>query len=105
MNEKICALYTFDEVHAKKALLFHGGSIFGKATNNPSKLAKSVLGVMIAFFHGCPVFLNKMLPVVQFNAEFMMDQLKQTITSVDAAGVSKSLFVIIMGQIRNCLEF
>ena len=50
----------FDEVYIKKALLFHGGSVFGKVVNNPTMLATSGVGVMVECLHGGPVYLSKM---------------------------------------------
>ena len=43
-----------DEVYVKKALLYHGGMVFGKAQNQPGKVATSMLGMMI---FGGPSFL------------------------------------------------
>ena len=74
----------FDEVYVKKALLFHGGSVFGKALNHPSMLAKSVLGVMVESLLGGPTFLSKMLPVTQLNSEFMLDEISKTIPAIEA---------------------
>ena len=81
--KKLCALM-FDEVYVKKALLFHGGSVFGKALNHPSMLAKSVLGVMVESLLGGPTFLSKMLPVTQLNSEFMLDEISKTIAAIEA---------------------
>ena len=84
MNErqKLC-IVIFDEIYVKMALLFHGGSVFGKAIDNPSKLAKSVLGIMVVCLYGGPKFLVKMLPVANLNAEFVheINQTKKAIVS------------------------
>ena len=62
-NEKVRAVM-LDGVYIKKVLLFHGGSVIGKAVNNPIMLPKSV-GVMVECLHGSPVFLSKMLLVTK----------------------------------------
>ena len=31
----------------KKMLLYHGGTLFGRAVNDPSSLAANVLGIMV----------------------------------------------------------
>ena len=36
-----------DEIYVKTTLQLHGGSLFGKAANDPEKLAKAVLSIMI----------------------------------------------------------
>ena len=74
----------FDEVYVKKALLFHGGSVFDKALNHPAMLAKSVLGVMVESLLGGPTFLSKMPPVTQLNSEFMLDEISKTIAAIEA---------------------
>ena len=40
----------FDEVYVKMAMLLHGGTILGKAVNNPDIVAKSVLRMMVVCF-------------------------------------------------------
>ena len=76
-EQKICSII-FDEVYVKKALLYHGGTLFGKALNNPDCLANTVLGIMIACQHGGPVFLSKMLPVSNLDADFVSEQIQKT---------------------------
>ena len=63
-------------------MLFHGGSVFGKIINNPSKLAKSVLGIMVVCLYGGPKSLVKMLPVANLNAEFVQHEINQTKESI-----------------------
>ena len=46
MRQKYCLLL-IDEVYVKPCLTYHGGTIFGKATNNPDKLATTVLSFML----------------------------------------------------------
>ena len=36
-----------DEVYVKAGLRFHGGYVFGKAANDPTQLAKTVLCMMV----------------------------------------------------------
>ena len=45
-NQRNCILLV-DEVYVKSLLLYHGGSLFGKAENNPELLANTVLGIMV----------------------------------------------------------
>lgn len=84
VNKRIIALI-FDEIFVKKALLYHGGTIFGKAVNNPNELAKSVFGVMIESLLGGATFLHKMLPVVKLNADFMLEELMKTVTAIESS--------------------
>ena len=50
-NQKECTII-FDEVYVKQMMLYHGGIIFGKACNNPSLLANTVLGIMVDCMYG-----------------------------------------------------
>ena len=84
-EQKVCSII-FDEVYVKKALLFHGGTLFGKALNNPECLANTVLGIMIACQHGGPTFLSKMLPVSGLDSKFVSEQIQKTRESIKAAG-------------------
>ena len=52
-----------DEGYIKSALLYHGGTLFGKSANHPDKLAKTMLAYMVKCLYGGPEFLTKMLPV------------------------------------------
>ena len=52
-----------DEVYVKAALRFHGGTVFGKAANDSSKLARTVLCFMVKCMFGGPKFVAKMIPV------------------------------------------
>ena len=63
-----------DEVYVKSTLSYHGGKVFGRAQNNPNKLARTVLGIMIKCLFGGPEFLAKMIPVCDLNAEFQYEQ-------------------------------
>ena len=66
-----------DEVCVKKSLLYHGGTVFGKAQNQPSKLATSTLVIMIKCLFGGPTFHLKMIPVTNIDAQFIYDQVKK----------------------------
>ena len=84
-EQKICSII-FDEVYVKKALLLHGGTVFGKAVNNPECLANTVLGIMLACQYGGPVFLSKMLPVANLDSKFVEEEIKKTRDAIKEAG-------------------
>ena len=50
-NQKDCTIL-FDEVYVKQMMLYHGGIIYGKACNNPSLLANTVLGILVDCMYG-----------------------------------------------------
>ena len=84
-NQEICAVL-HDEVYVKKMLLYHGGTLFGKAVNDPSSLAKTILGIMIVCLYGGPRFLSKMIPVSKLNSQFLMDQVSATTQAIISGG-------------------
>ena len=83
-NQKLC-IVMFDEIYVKMAMLFHGGTVFGKAVDEPTKLAKTVLGIMVVCLYGGPRFLSKMLPVANLNADFVKTEIGETIENIIAA--------------------
>ena len=84
-RQKACILL-LDEVYVKTALQYHGGMLFGKAVNNPSVLANTVLCFMIVNFFGGPKFLCKMLPVRNLNADFLFNQANSILSSIRSVG-------------------
>ena len=74
-------------------LLYHGGTIFGRSADNPSALAKTMLGIMIFCLNGGPKFLSRLVPVSRLRADFLFDQIKLTTQSVDAAGATVKAIV------------
>ena len=79
--QKNC-IVLFGEVYVKKMMTYHSGSLFGRASNNPSMLANSVLGIMIDTMFGGPTFLSKMVPVAKLIANFLVEQINDLIASI-----------------------
>ena len=61
---------------------YHGGEIFGRAANDPSLLAETMLGLMLICLHGGQKFLINMLPVAQLNANFLSEELTKTMDAI-----------------------
>ena len=72
-RQKVCILMV-DEVYVKASLCYHGGTVFGRAVNDPTKLARTVLGIMVKCLFGGPKFLVKMLPVRDLTSDFQFEQ-------------------------------
>ena len=68
-------------------LLYHGGTLFGRATDDPQSLAKTVLGVMISCMFGETTFISKMLPIAKLNLSFLCEQIKLTIDTINQSSV------------------
>ena len=66
--------------------MYHGRTIFGKAVNEPSKLANTVLSFFIVTLFGEPRFLLRMLPVSALDATFLFEETQNLIDSVKNAG-------------------
>ena len=68
-KQRRCILM-LDEVYVKSTLLYHGGTLFGKAVNDPSKLASTILSLMLKCTSGGPEFVAIMLPVAKLIFSF-----------------------------------
>ena len=82
-----------DEIYVKKILLYHGGTLFGRATGDPQSVARTVLGVMIScMFGGGPTFISKMLPIAKLNSPFLYEQIRLTIDAINQpSGIGKAV--------------
>ena len=70
----------------KKILLYHGGTLFGRAVNDPSSLAAIVLGIMVVCLYGGPSFLTKMLPVSALKSTFIREVIDATHDIITSSG-------------------
>ena len=75
-----------DEVYVKPSLLYHGGTVFGKAVNKHSALANTVLGFFLVGLFGGPEFLLRMIPVAELDSIFLFDECQKVINSINEAG-------------------
>ena len=73
------------EVYVKSLLLYHGGSLFGKAENNPELLANTILAIMVKCLKGGPSFLCKMMTVCHLDASFFFEQVCYVINSIKSS--------------------
>ena len=62
-----------------KKMLYYGRTLFGRATDDPQSLAKTVLGVMIFCMFGRPTLMFKMQPIAKLNLPFPSEQIRLTI--------------------------
>ena len=80
--KKVCVCYFTTKFTLRKSMQYHGREIFGRAANNPSLLAETMLGQMLICLRGGPKFLINMLPVAQahFSGELnkTMDAVKNS---------------------------
>ena len=81
-----------DEMYIKKLMLYHGGSLYGKALNKPDQMANSVLTIMVKCLNGGPSFAFKMLPVAKMDASFVYQQVEETIKMIREAGGDEKSF-------------
>ena len=68
-------------------LLYHGGTLFGRSTDDPQSLAKTVLGVMISCMFGETTFISKVLPIAKLNLSFLCEQIRLTIDTINQSSV------------------
>ena len=75
-----------DEIYVKKSLTDHGGTIFGKAANDPTLLGDTMLGIMINNLHGGPTFVDKMILVTKMIANYLYDTVDLSVRRIEEAG-------------------
>ena len=46
-------------------MLYHGGTVFGRAAHDRRSLAKTILAIKIVCMLGGPAFMSKMIPVTK----------------------------------------
>ena len=80
-----CCIIPHDEVYVKKMMLYHGGRLFGKSVDDPSSLAKTVLGIVVLCLNGGPKFLTKMIPVARLHSAFLFEQINLSAQSITSA--------------------
>ena len=80
-NQRSCIILV-DEVYVKPSLQFHGGSVFGKAENDSSSLATTMLAIMIKCMNGGPNFIIKMIPVSKLTSKFLYKQVSQILEMI-----------------------
>ena len=77
----------FGEVYVKQMMLYHGGTLFGKACNNPSPPPLQIQFLEL-WWIACMGVANlpRMLPVAKLNSEFLIEQISETIISIKTSG-------------------
>ena len=90
-----------DEVYVKAALRYHGGAVFGKAANDTTKLAKTVLCFMVKCLFGGPSFLAKMIPVCKLDAAFQYAQFTPIVENIRSQDYGEVVAAILDGNRVN----
>ena len=67
-------------------LLYHGGTVFGKATDDPNALTKTVFGIMLSCLFGGPLFVSKMIPISKLDSTFLFNHIKVSLDNIEASG-------------------
>ena len=72
-------------------MLYHEGTLFGRATDDPQSLAKTALGVMISCMFDGPTFISKMLPIAKLNSPFLYEQIRLTNDAINQSSLVKTV--------------
>lgn len=100
VRQRQCVIM-IDENYVKPALLYQRGTLFGKAVNNPTMLATTVLSFMIKSLFGGPEFLSRILPVTKLTAGFQFDQCTAIIETIKQVNNGKVLAILTDGNRVN----
>lgn len=80
-QQKKCLLI-FDEMYVLPSLRFRANHLLGEASDQPDKLARRILSIMVKPLCGGPAFLLRMVPVYLLTAQFLFNQLACAIRCV-----------------------
>ena len=58
----------------------------GKAANDPTLLADTMLDIMINNLHGGPTFINKLIPVTKMTAYYLYDTVDLSARRIEEVG-------------------
>ena len=86
-NQKYCVIF-HNEIYIKKILLYHRGKNFGRLADNPTALAKTMLGVMIFYLNGGSKVLSKLVSISRLQKDFLYEQINLTNQCVELAGTT-----------------
>ena len=75
-----------DEVYVKPGNQYSGGIIYGKAENNPTENANTVLALMVVCLFGGPKFVAKYFPVVNLEHGFQVSVIDELVSLIEEAG-------------------
>lgn len=81
-RKKRCII-ELDEMYVKKVMSYHAGNIYGKAVDDDSKLAKTILAVLIKCQFGGPIFIYKAFPVNCLKSDFLREVTLKTIDDIN----------------------
>ena len=90
-----------DELYIKSALLYHGGTLFGKSVNHPDKLTKTMLAYMVKCLDGGPELLANILPVCGLDVEFQRLQCQPIVDTIKKQPTGELLAIIADGNRVN----
>ena len=63
-------------------LLYHGKQLFGKSVDYPSRVAQTVLGIMLICLNRGPKFLAKLIPISKLTSAFLFEQIELTVQAI-----------------------
>ena len=71
-----------DEVYVKPSLRYSSGQFFGKSADQPDKLARTMLGIMVKCLLGGPKFMADCIPIFTLTAKFQYDNVVRVIEEI-----------------------
>ena len=72
-------------IHIKPGAQYQGGHIIGYAEDDTTKLAKTVLALMVAPLMGKPAFVARLIPVHSLTTEFLCYQVSKLLQIIHEA--------------------
>jgi hypothetical protein len=85
-EQRISCIAMFDEIHIKPSERLRGGHSIGKAADDQTKLARTILAVMVKPLRGgCP-FVARLVPLYKLQAPFLLGILDSVNVTIEKNG-------------------
>ena len=83
-KKKFCAI--IHKVYFKKMMVYiDGGILFGKFLNDPSLLAKTLLGIIVVCLKAGHKFVYKIIIISKLNSNFLFEQINSSIRLIKSS--------------------
>ncbi|PAA86097.1 hypothetical protein BOX15_Mlig018626g1 [Macrostomum lignano] len=103
-SQKCCSII-FDEVYVPPSLRLRGGHIIGYSEDDPAKLARTVLAIMVKPLMGAIPYVARLVPIYSLKPHFLYEQIARLISIIhNCGGVVISLICDNHFTNRNCFE-
>lgn len=87
-----------DEIHITPSIRYRRNHLIGQSIDQPDKVARTVLGLMISTMYGGPSFMARLLPIYTLDSDILFEQIQWLIRIIhDSNGF---VFLVLSDDLR-----